>query len=1084
MGAAGAGVRIGVDIGGTFTDVVLSRSDGTLFVNKTSSTPDDPGEAVVTGLQEILARLSIPPSAVTEIVHGTTVGSNTILQRVGGVTGLITTKGFRDVLEIGRIRTPDMFNLAWVKPEPLARRRHRLEVVERMAADGSVVVPLELAGVQAAGLAFVEAGVEAVAICFLNSYANPTHERLAAETLRAAQPGLRVTASHEVLPEMKEYERTSTTVVNAYLLPAMQRYIERLIGRLKAIGISAPMQVVASNGGMMGARSAARSPVFAVASGPAGGVTGAASLGEVIGERDLIVFDMGGTTAKASVVENALPTLVTEYEFRDGISSPSRFVKGGGYMLKVPAIDIAEVGAGGGSLAAIDAGGLLTVGPASAGADPGPACYGLGTQQPTVTDANVCLGYLNPAALAGGTLTIREALAKAAVADRIAKPLGLDVTQAAHGIRQIANVSMARAIRSVTIERGRDPRDMTLIAFGGGGPLHAADVARLLGIRRIVAPVLSGVFAAAGMLSAQVEHNLVRPVLKRLADLTPAAVAEAVASLEAEGRVVLADEGYKDDAVSPKFAADLRYRGQSSELTIPLDPASLVGDDLAWLGERFEAEYRRAYGYSTGEPVEFANLRLAAIGLRADRLSFADIRVDQAATAGSSGVRSVSFSRQGGFVDVPLLSRGSVGRDTVRGPAIIESYDTTIVVPPKGRQLSRRSDRQHHPRHGRHPGDRAMTAIDPITFAVLKSGLDSIVDEIAYTVVRTARSEIVKDVMDYSAALCDRHGRMIAQAKTIALHLGAVPEAMAAVLAAYGNDLRPGDAIILNDPYCGGMHLPDIFMFVPIFFRDELQAFSVVICHHTDVGGRVAGSNASDSTEIYQEGLRLPVLKLWRGGVLDETVQRIIALNVRVPDRVLGDLYAQYAACQVGLREVTKLCERYGPEMLEAYMAELLDYAERMTRAEIRTWPKGTFHFTDYIDDDGMDDRPIPDHGRDHRGRGRGHGRLLRLLASGARRHQRHEIVHAFLHVSQHSLRLDGRRAQQCGRVPLHQRSGAGRLRPQPASAGGRGRAGAHRLPDLRRDVRRARADRAGSHPRGRRGRQHGRVPRRPETGP
>ena len=253
-----------------------------------------------------------------------------------------------------------------------------------------------------------------------------------------------------------------------------------------------------------------------------------------------------------------------------------------------------------------------------------------------------------------------------------------------------------------------------------------------------------------------------------------------------------------------------------------------------------------------------------------------------------------------------------------------------------------------------------MTAIDPITFAVLKSGLDSIVDEIAYTVVRTARSEIVKDVMDYSAALCDRQGRMVAQAKTIALHLGAVPEAMAAVLAAYRDDLHPGDAIILNDPYSGGMHLPDIFMFVPIFHRGELQAFSVVICHHTDVGGRVAGSNASDSTEIYQEGLRLPVLKLWRAGRLDETVQRIIALNVRVPDRVLGDLYAQHAACQVGAREVGRLCERHGPERLQAYMGELLDYAERMTRAEIRTWPKGTFRFTDHIDGDGLDDRPIP----------------------------------------------------------------------------------------------------------------------------
>lgn len=680
--SVGAGVRIGVDIGGTFTDIVLSAPDGTLYVNKTSSTPGDPGEAVVTGLQEILTRLDIRPSAVAEIVHGTTVGSNTILQRTGARTGLLTTAGFRDVLEIGRIRTPEMFNLAWVKPEPLSRRRHRLEARERIAADGTLVTPLEEDDVLAAGAAFAEAGVEAVAICFINSYANPAHEARAAEILRDAHPDLRVTASHEVLPEMKEYERTSTTVVNAYLLPAMQRYLERLTVRLRAAGIAAPMQVVASNGGMMGVESAARSPVFAVASGPAGGVTGAAALGAVLGDKDLIVFDMGGTTAKASIIEGGLPSVVTEYEFREGISSPSRFIKGGGYMLKVPAIDIAEVGAGGGSLASIDAGGLLTVGPASAGADPGPACYGLGTERPTVTDANVCLGFLNPAALAGGSLKIRKDLAEAAVGRGVAEPLGLDLSAAAHGIRELANVNMARAIRSVTIERGRDPREMTLIAFGGGGPLHAADVARLLGIRRIVAPVLSGVFSAAGMLASNVEHSLVRPLMRRLSDCAPDWLAEVARILGEDGRRILAAEGYGDEAVELKFAADLRYVGQSSELTLPLDLARLAGSDLGWLAQAFEAEYRRAYGYSTAEPVEFANLRLTAVGRSDQRLDFAAIRVDQAATAGTTGRRPVSFNRESGYVHTPLLARGEVGRSPRPGPALIESYDTTVAVPP------------------------------------------------------------------------------------------------------------------------------------------------------------------------------------------------------------------------------------------------------------------------------------------------------------------------------------------------------------------------------------------------------------------
>lgn len=677
----GNGVRIGVDIGGTFTDLVLSRGDRTLYVNKTSSTPTDPGDAVITGLGEILSRLGIDPSEVMEIVHGTTVGSNTILQRTGAKTALLTTRGFRDVLEIGRIRTPDMFNLAWEKPEPLAARRYRREITERIAADGSIVTELSNDEVLDVCRDLVAEGVEAVAVCFLNSYINPAHEAQAASAIRAAFPDLRVTASHEVLPEIKEYERTSTTVVNAYLLPEMQTYIDRLRARIGELGISAPLQVVASNGGMMGAEVASRLPVFAVASGPAGGVTGAASLARSFDYGDLVIFDMGGTTAKASIVENGQAALVTEYEFRDGISSPSRFIKGGGYMLKVPAVDIAEVGAGGGSIAGIDAGGLLTVGPASAGADPGPACYGKGNDRPTVTDANMCLGYLNPEALAGGSLRVHREKAVEAIRKHIAVPLGLSIDEAAQGVRQIANVSMARAIRSVTVERGRDPRDMAIIAFGGGGPLHAVDVARILGVTRVIAPVMSGVFSAAGMLTADVEHNFVRSALRRLADAEPKWIAGRIAELAAEGREMLAEEGYRDAAVDLCFAADLRYVGQSSELTIPFDAAEATASGLSSMSERFYREYRATYGYATDEAVEIAALRLTAVG-RAPRLEFRSAVVDAAATQGMSGTRMVSFERGKPAVATRLIARGDVTDTPQPGPVIIESYDTTIVVPP------------------------------------------------------------------------------------------------------------------------------------------------------------------------------------------------------------------------------------------------------------------------------------------------------------------------------------------------------------------------------------------------------------------
>lgn len=681
----GEAVRVGCDIGGTFTDIVLQRADGRLYIRKASTTPDDPGRAVVQGIGGLLEELSVDPGSVIEVVHGTTVASNTILQKSGARTGVLTTRGFRDVVEIGRIRTPTMFDLAWNKPEPLALRRYRLEVSERLAADGSVVRPLDPSEVRIAGEFFVREGVQTVAVCFINSYVNPVHELAAKRILEAEFPELVVTASCEVLPEMREYERCSTTVVNAYILPAMRGYLSRLRRDLAAIGISAPIQVMASNGGMMGVTTASERPVFAVASGPAGGVTGSACLGEVTGDRDAIVFDMGGTTAKAAIIDGGMPAITNEYEFRDGISSPSRFVKGGGYMLKVPSIDIAEVGAGGGSVARVDSGGLLHVGPESMGASPGPACYRLGNERPTVTDANMVLGFLNPVALAGGSLAVDLELARRAIAKHVGEPLGLDPYAAAHGVRQIANISMARAIRAVTVERGRDPRDLTLVAFGGGGPVHAVDVARILGIRRVVAPVMAGVFCAAGMLTADVEHDLLRAVLKRLDRVPPQALQRIADDLRSNGLVTLAAEGYSQEAVSFELKADLRYVGQSSELSIRLRGDTLDAQVLDALRADFQSIYASTFGYSSEEPLELVNLRLTARGHRPNRLAFGNVRLEESAVAGLHGMRRISFERDGPLVETPVVARGEVGRRFRDGPLIVESYDTTAVVPPGAR---------------------------------------------------------------------------------------------------------------------------------------------------------------------------------------------------------------------------------------------------------------------------------------------------------------------------------------------------------------------------------------------------------------
>jgi N-methylhydantoinase A len=674
--------RVGVDIGGTFTDVVLQTAEGALHLAKVSTRADDMAQAVVDGVTGLLDRVGLSPAAVREVVHGTTVGSNAILQRRGARTGLITTRGFRDVLEIGRIRTPSMFDLTWKKPEPLVPRRWRVEADERMAADGTVVRPLDVEGLLATAGWLVAEGVESVALCFLNSYINPAHERQARDALAAAFPQLALTASYEVLPEIKEYERTSTTVVNAYLLTEMRAYLERLTRLLAGAGFTAPLLVMSSAGGIIGAEMASRKPVFAVGSGPAGGVIGAARLAATARYGDVIVFDMGGTTAKASVVQDGQPLLTSEYEFRDGISSPSRFVKGGGYVLKVPAIDIAEVGAGGGSIAWIDDGGLLRVGPDSAGADPGPAAYGQGNDRPTVTDANVHLGLLNPVALAGGTKPIHRDLATSALRRHVAEPLGLSVDAAARGVRELANVSMARAIRAVTVECGKDPRDFTLVAFGGSGPLHAADLARQLGIRRVVIPVMSGVFCSVGMLTSDVEHNFVRALVEPLDGCDPAAFAAVLDDLRADAMAALAAEGYAAGDVTLRFSADMRYLGQSSDLSVPLEPGPLTPALRDALRAGFHAAYHAAFGYADDDPAELVSLRVAASGRRSQRLDFADAGRRVVAAPIPATTREAAFGADDRFAPTPVLGRDAVGADPVAGPLIVEVYDTTVAVPP------------------------------------------------------------------------------------------------------------------------------------------------------------------------------------------------------------------------------------------------------------------------------------------------------------------------------------------------------------------------------------------------------------------
>ena len=665
--------RVAVDIGGTFTDIVLMSHDGVLHESKISTTPTDPSVAVIDGVAALLRKLAIPPSAVAEVLHGTTVASNTILQKSGAPTGLITTRGFRDVLEIGRIRMPEMFDLTWSKPQPLVARRHRLEVRERIAADGAILQPLSTKRTSwpprerwstPASNRSRSASSTAIAIRLMSSAPR-------ARSFARPFPHLLVCASYAVLPEMKEYERTSTTVVNAYLLSQMRRYLNRLEDGLRQAGIAAPVLVMTSNGGMVAASTAGDKPVLVVASGPAGGVVGGLRLANARDEKDTIVFDMGGTTAKAVIIEDGQPSMTSEYEFRDGISTSSRFIKAGGYMLKVPAIDIAEVGAGGGSLASIDRGGLLRVGPESAGADPGPACYNLGNDRPTVTDANVVLGYISATALAGGQLPIDKVRAAQAIETHVARPLGVSVEEAAHGIRAVANAAMSRAIRAVTVERGRDPRDFTLIAMGGNGGIHAVELAPQLGIRRVIVPPLSGVFSAVGMLGADIEHTALKtvpPPPRWAGTRRPRPLDEGVATTRSPRGS--RRDGYSGDRVELVWQADLRHEGQASELTVPFRPGAVAP---AMMRERFIAEYLKTYGYKDETAIELVKIRLVGRGLRALRLDFGDHEDFTARPVVGQGrhkCRAVSFERGEALaVETPIVSRRAVGSEAASRPA-------------------------------------------------------------------------------------------------------------------------------------------------------------------------------------------------------------------------------------------------------------------------------------------------------------------------------------------------------------------------------------------------------------------------------
>ena len=661
--------RLGVDTGGTFTDLcLLDEASGTLDVAKVSSTPHDPAEAVIEGIEKLIRKVDLDPKSVGFLIHGTTVATNALLEGKGAPTALITTEGFEDVILIGRQDRPKLYDFWARRPTPIVPRSLCYGAPERSLHTGEILRPLDEEAVRGIIREIKAKGIGSIAVCLLHSYANGTHEQRIGELVEEIHPEAFVTLSSVVLPEYREYERTSTICINAYVMPRVNAYVAHLEEELQRMGVASELYIMQSNGGVITAETARLSSARTALSGPAGGALTGVHLAQSLETPDLITIDMGGTSSDICLIQAARPSLTTEADIE-------------GYPIRLPMIDINTIGAGGGSIAWIDSGGALRVGPESSGASPGPVCYGRGGEEPTVTDANAVLGRINPAYLLGGEMSVHLKEAEEVLYKKIAEPLGLDLMEAAQGIIEVVNANMIRGIRRVSVEKGYDPRDFALVPFGGAGPLHGVDLARALNITRIIVPTHPGIASAVGMLSADVRHDYVQTLIRPLDRVDLETMESIYRDMETQARNQLAKEGFEGEAVALTRLADMRYQGQSYELSLELEPDPVSGETLAALTRDFHGEHSRTYGYSReGEGLEMVNLRLVGLGLLP--------AADSTGAAVPSGGPPTPISRRqvvfgGQKRETPIYGRSTLGREAlIQGPAVVEQLDSTVVIPP------------------------------------------------------------------------------------------------------------------------------------------------------------------------------------------------------------------------------------------------------------------------------------------------------------------------------------------------------------------------------------------------------------------
>ncbi|MGD9765177.1 MAG: hydantoinase B/oxoprolinase family protein [Candidatus Binatia bacterium] len=942
--------RIGVDVGGTFTDLILVDEDsGRITVDKVPSTPDDPARAVVSGVERLCAKAGIALADVDNILHGTTIATNIALTHTGAEVGMITTEGFRDILHIARHKKPFNFSLQQDLPwqsRPLVKRRHRLTVKERVTAPrGEVLKPLADDEVRERVRALKAAGVEAVAICLLHSYLNPEHERRIKQIVIEEFPEAYLSVSHEVLPLYREFERFSTVALNAYVGPKVSRYLDRFDAAMKDTGFARGVQLMQSSGGMATIAAAGHRPVNLLMSGPVAGLIGGIWAGKMSGFRDVVTLDIGGTSADIGVAAGG------QLRMRHLLDT-----KVGDHQAMVPMVDIDTIGAGGGSIAYLDASGVFRVGPQSAGADPGPACYGRGGTEPTSTDAQVLLGRLRPdRGLLGGDMRLDPALARRSL-EPIAGKLGMSVEEAALGALQIQKFGMTQSIELNSVRRGYDPRDFTLVAAGGAGPLFACDIALELEIPRVLVPPHPGIIAATGLLTTDLQHEFVATERHALKSLDKARLEARYAELVAQAVAQLEADAVPEARRLVRRLADCRYVGQGYEVRFDVPAGPIDEDWIAATTEAFHRAHQTEYGHRFAAAVEVVNIRAIGIG-RIDELTLAES--DRAEGPPVPKLhRDVIFDVDGKpdrrptpFYDRADLRYGH----RLEGPAIVEQYDTTTVIPPG---LTAEIDRYGNividcTRVAKTAIQRNADLATPILMRVIGGAFSAIVKEMAGVLFRMSYSSIIRESEDLGAGIFDAEGNVLAESDSTPMFMGAMPKIVKNVIHLLDGDVHEGDIILHNDPYHGATHSPDVAIVMPIFLEGEIVGFAGASAHLLDIGGAYPGL-AIDLVDNWSEGNIYRAVKLYDRGVRQESMWRHILDNMRTPTHNRGDIEAMIAACELAKRRYLELLGRYGEESVLGAARGWLDYSERMLRQEIAKLPDGTYETElGWLDDDG-----------------------------------------------------------------------------------------------------------------------------------